>query len=69
MIFGTVRGRQCDTSLVTGLPRTILLESLNNPSFLNFLSYGRKIDPSKLLTRISERQSGFREKSIFLKSL
>ena len=43
--------------------------SLNWPNISNFLSYGRKTDPSKLLTRISLRQSGFREKSIFLKSL
>ena len=47
---------------------SILLVSLNNPP-RQLLSYGRKIDPSKLLTRFLSADRGFREKSIFLKSL
>ena len=53
---------------VTGLPRSILLVSLNNPlsQLFELWSKNRSIEVTH---SISERQSGFWEKSIFLKSL
>ena len=53
---------------VTGLPRSILLVSLNNPPSQLFELWSKNRS-FEVTHSISERQSGFWEKSIFLKSL
>ena len=53
---------------VTVLPRSILLVSLNNSPSQRFELWSKNRS-FEVTHSISERQSGFREKSIFLESL